>query len=352
MLGAAFGLKAMLKEGGGESVGKMVLSYSKLLADVNESDADAELKEMLRNSVELTHGKLVSALRAEQANLALAAADLRLAQARIDRELAQAQLDGLVADTAYLEQVALTLVTSAQGYMDILMRYAFLAARAVEIYTFDDLSAEVFYDYGYVHPDLEQDHRDGFLPLAQLIGAYVTSWSRFVGIITYRTRYDAYLAASDRVTDKVFISVTDPGALALFRDTQALDVFIDLADLPPTRFEARASYVLLSLAGATAQVPAISTLVEHGGMARSRRQDGTEDLLVLRPRRTVVQTARTPLAFSGARIGDAPEDLSFWGRGVAASWRVQIEPDEMARRLVDLSALSAIELEIGYQAFL
>ena len=160
--------------------------------------------------------------------------------------------------------------------MDVLMRYAFFAARSVEIYTLDDLSAEIFYDYGYIHPDLEQDHHDGFFPLVQLIGAYVTSWTRFVGIVTYRTRYDAYLAASDRVVDKVFVSVTDPAALARFRDTHTLDVLIDLADLPTTRFEAKASYVLLSMVGASAKVPAISTLVEHGGLARSRRRDGTE----------------------------------------------------------------------------
>ena len=129
-------------------------------------------------------------------------------------------------------------------------------------------------------------------------------------------------------------------------------MFIDLADLPSTRFEATASYVLLSMVGASAQVPAISAIVEHGGLARSRRKDGSEELLVLRPRRTVVQTARTPIAFSGARIGDEPMDLSFWGRGVAAAWRVQIEADEMTRRQVDLSGLTAIELEIGYQASL
>jgi hypothetical protein len=83
-------------------------------------------------------------------------------------------------------------------------------------------------------------------------------------------------------------------ALARFRDTHTLDVLIDLADLadlPTTRFEAKASYVLLSMVGASAKVPAISTLVEHGGLARLRRRDGTEDVLVLRPRTTVVQTA-------------------------------------------------------------
>ena len=229
-LNAALGLKGLLgKDGKPDPLGPMLLSLSKLLSDIDESDGDADLKAMLRESVELTFDKLISARRVEQAALSLAAADLRLQQARIDRDRAQAQLDGLTTDVDYLEQVALTLIRSAQGYMDILMRYAFFAARAVEIYTVDDLSNEVFYDYGYVHPDLEQDYSDGLLPLAQLIGAYVTSWGRFVGVIGYRSRYDAYFAGTDRVSDKVFVSVTDPATLADFRATQTLAVEVRLA---------------------------------------------------------------------------------------------------------------------------
>jgi hypothetical protein len=232
------------------------------------------------------------------------------------------------------------------------MRYAFFAARALEIYTVDDLSNEVFYDYGYVHPDLEQDYADGLLPLAQLIGAYVTSWGRFVGVIGYRSRYDAYFAGTDRVRDKVFVSVTDPATLADFRATQTLAVEERLADLPSTRFEAKAAYVRLALVGATANTPAISTLVEHGGEAGSAMRDGSEEVQLLRPRTTVVQTAKAGNVFAGAHAGDDPDDLSFWGRGVATTWRVTIEAEEMTRRQINLAGLTAIDLEIGYDAFL
>ena len=74
--------------------------------------------------------------------------------------------------------------------------------------------------------------------------------------------------------------------------------------------------------------------------------------LILKPRVTVVQTAKSGITYTGVRIGASPDDLSFWGRGVAATWTIAIEPDEMTRREVDLSGLSAIELEIGYEAFL
>jgi len=291
-------------------------------------------------------------LRQEQATFTLQAVTLHLQQAQQDLALARSHLGSLVADQAFLEQVAMTLIRSAQRHMDILIKYAFFAARALEIYTVTDLSNEIHCDYGYIHPDTEQDYQDHLLPLVQFIGAYQTSWSRFVDIINYRNSYDNYFSSGTRVHDKVFLSITDPLLLTEFRQTQTLFVPVTLQDLPPTRFEAKAIYVLLSLTGATANVPAISCLVEHAGRFTTRKCNGTLSSLLLRPRLTVVQTAKTGLTYTGVRIGNSPQDLSFWGRGVATMWQVSIEPDEMTRRQIDLSGLSAIEIEIGYEAFL
>jgi hypothetical protein len=108
----------------------------------------------------------------------------------------------------------------------------------------------------------------------------------------------------------------------------------------------------MALAGATANIPAISALVEHGGEAGSRMRDGSEQVQLLRPRTAVVQTAKAGDVFAGAQVGDGPDELSFWGRGVATTWQVTIESEEMTRRKVDLSALTAIDIEVGYGAFL
>jgi hypothetical protein len=236
--------------------------------------------------------------------------------------------------------------------MDILIKYAFFAVRSLEIYTLDNLSNEIHTDYGYIHPDMEQDFQDRLLPLAQLIGAYQTSWGRFVGILNFRNSYDNYFSSGNKVNDKVFLTFTDPALLTQFRESPDLLLTVDLQDIPPTRFEAKASYVKLSLTGTTANVPAISCLVEHGGRFTTRKRDGSTVSLILKPRPSVVQTAKTGITYTGVRIGDSPDDLSFWGRGVATTWNVSIEPDEMTRRQIDLSGLSAIEFEIGYEAFL
>ena len=92
--------------------------------------------------------------------------------------------------------------------------------------------------------------------------------------------------------------------------------------------------------------------MEHGGQFTTRSDDGSIAGLILKPRTTVVQTAKSGITFTGVRIGANPDELSFWGRGVAATWNISIEPDEMGRRQIDLSGLSSIEIEIGYEAFL
>jgi hypothetical protein len=145
---------------------------------------------------------------------------------------------------------------------------------------------------------LSRDYQDGLLPLAQLIGAYQTSWARFVDIVNYRNAYDSYFGSSDRVNDKLFFTITDPNRLAQFRATPTLLLTVDLPDLPPTRFEAKAIYVLLSLTGATANVPAISCLVEHGGQFTTRKRDGAVAGQILKPRTTVVQTAKSGITFT------------------------------------------------------
>jgi hypothetical protein len=330
----------------------LAVSFAKMVKDLSEAQGDSDMIQLLREATELTHAQLLAQMRNDQAGFALDAVTAHLAQAVQDLALARTQLGGLVGDIQYLEQVALTLIRSAQRYMDVLIKYAFFAARSLEIYTLTDMSDEIRTDYGYIHPDIEQDYQDGLLPLAQLIGEYETSWTRFVDIVNYRNAFDSYFGSSDKVNDKVFLSITDPAVLAQFRATQNLLLTVDLPELPPTRFEAKAVYILLSLTGATAEVPAISCLVEHGGGFTTLKRDGTVAGLILKPRVTVVQTAKSGITFTGVRIGSKPDELSFWGRGVATTWNISIEPDEMASRQIDLAGLSAIEIEIGYEAFL
>src|SRR6185369_1794447 len=325
------------------SVMPVALSFAKMFKDVNEAQGDTEIIKLLREVVELTHARLLADLRNEQADFELQAVTLKLAQATRDLDMARSQLTGLTVDVAYLEQVALTLIRSAQRYMDILSKYAFFAARSLDIYTLADLSNEIRYDSGHIHPDLEQDYQDGMLPLSQLVGLYQLSWSSFVSIVNYRNIYDSYFGNGNKVSDKVFQSFTDLATLDQFRESRSLEVPVELQALPANRFEAKVNYVQLSLTGATANAPAISCLVEHPGRFTTKKRDGSTVGLLLRPKFAVIQTAKTGITHTGIKLGTSPRELSFWGRGVASMWNISIEPDEMILRQIDLSALSAIE---------
>ena len=276
----------------------IALSFAKMIKDVNDASGDAELKPLLKESIELTHAKLTTQLRTDQARQAV---DRRPGARRPGRRRpgrAQDQLAHLTADEQFVEGVATTLLRGAQGHMDIVMKYAFFAARALEIYTLTDLSADIRYDYGYVHPDQEADQRDGLLPLLKLIAAYRSSWARFVGIIALRNATTPYFGSGTVVRDKVFLTVD-----ARHRPDPARAVPADTPSDPagrsrrPAADQVRGEGRLRAAvaAGATANVPALSCIVEHSGRSSSRRRDNSVAELVLRPRATVVQTAKTGL---------------------------------------------------------
>ena len=73
--------------------------------------------------------------------------------------------------------------------------------------------------------------------------------------------------------------------------------------------------------------------------------------MTLMPREAVVQAARTPQEFVRIVSGQDPS-TRFWGRGVASTWTLYLEPDEVTGNEVDLSQLQRIELVIGYRALL
>jgi hypothetical protein len=334
--------------------GKAVVSLLKAIESLNDiPQADAEYKQLLREAIDAVGQKKLAELHVGQAQLALRAAAARQALAVNDLQLANQQLAGLQDEIGYLRQVAVTLIRSAQGYMDTLIKYAFLAARALEIYTFADLSSEIRYDYGYLHPDREEDLLvDDAKSLEQLLAEYTTSWSRFVGIVNYRNRYEQYFLGANLVHDIKFISIRDPQTLANFRATHDLSLQVDLSELPPSRHEAKAEAVYLALVGVTAAAPAVALIVEHSGTYEVALRDGSTRHLVLHPRPTVTTASKSALQLAGAAVGTSPLDLPFWGRGVSTTWHLSVEDSEILTNQVDFSQLSELQIGIGYQSFL
>src|SRR5215211_958879 len=223
--------------------------------------ADAEYGSLLKETTEITHQKKLVQMRKTQAEVALGIVRKKLALAENDLSLARQQHAGLVEDIEYLKQIAINLIRSAQRYMDILIKYAFLAARALEIYTYEDMSNNIRYDYGYIHPDREEDlllkpttadNRSSFLPL---IDEYVNSWKQFVNILVYQDRYEKYISSGDQVHDIQFQSFTDQHILSQFKQTADLFFAVELRELPQSRYEAKVEFVHLYLENVTSNFP-------------------------------------------------------------------------------------------------
>jgi hypothetical protein len=336
----------------GSTLAPVVISFYKIIEDLNQANGDAEMINLLKEATELTQAQLVAQFRSKQADLALQATDKKLALAKNDLRLAEEQRDRWGADQKAIDRAASSLIRYAQKHLDMLNAYAFKAARAVEIYTLRDLSDEIHYDYGYIHPDIEQDYLDGFRSRAELVGAYSNSYNPLF-VLDYRRRYDAYFAERTWTHDSHFRSFTDPAVLAQFRQSRTLGFTVELTDLPQSRYEAKITAVHVSLVGATATAPKISCLIEHSGRFVVRKfEDAALVSLILEPKITVVEAMKSPGAFSGVVVGANPRTLAFWGRGIASAWTLWIESDEIDRKNIDLAGLSRIEVEIEYDAFL
>jgi hypothetical protein len=324
---------------------KDFIDAEKLFGNFNSARGDAQLVRLFQERTQLAYENMLARLHVEQAQLQLKAADAHITQTRNDQERAQRQLDTLVDQE--LETAALVLLGNTQRFMDLLIEYAFLATRSLEIYTLADLSDELRFDYGYIHPDEEED-----LSIAALTIAYQNSWSQFVKFIFLQQRFDRYFASGDFVHDIFRVTVTDKDTLDDFKASRNLTLLINRDELPSRRFETKVESVHISLVGANANSPSISCVVEHSGRYTEFKRDGSRAELVLGPRAAVIQAAVSPLEFRGGVTGSDPQTLAFWGRGLATAWHLLIEPDEIASGQVDLSGVSKIEVQIGYAAFL
>lgn len=335
----------------GDALSPLVISFAKIVGDLNKANGDAEMVKLLRELADLVHAQFLAQLHDQQADLSLQAVDKKISQAQQDLSLAQSQLNTLTPDQRILDAAALTLIRSGRQYLDILAKYMFWAARSLEIYTLADMSAEIRYDYGYIHPDLEQDYLDGFRSRVDYLSTVSASWSA-LSSLSYRARYDSYFQGQSWTHDSLFRAFSSPADLNRFRQDRRLAFSINLADLPSSRYEAKVTGLRLSLVGATANAPSISCIVRHSGnFAAKKLADASTFTMLLKPQNTIIRASQSALTYTGNTIGTNPSTLGFWGRGVAAGWTISIEAEEIASKQIDLTGLTRIEVEVEYDAF-
>ena len=320
------------------------------------SAQEAAYKQLLAKSVAAVHTQLLAGLRSSQTGILQQVAVEKITQQTTDLQTAQSVLANITANTETFDAAAQAIITTSRSYFETVARFAFYAARALEIYCLADLSAKIRFDYGYVHPDVDQDFAYKRLTGAQYAAAYQAAWSNLPTVMDYRQQYLDYFAntPADFTRDIYQSQVTDAVTLAAFIQQRTLEFDIDLTDPALTgRAEAKAETVAVALIGPHGSTTFVDCLVEHSGVSTQRKVDGTLVTQYLRPHSTVVQIkfqALTPADLNANPTADpltAPRSIAFWGRGVATRWRITISDAN-----VDLSGLTEIQVGIGYTAFL
>jgi hypothetical protein len=272
-------------------------------------------------------------------------------------------------ESRFGEQVRERAVRATQRQADALLTVAFQAQRSVEIYTFKDASANVTFDSGFIHPDIEADfdEADGgelALLIPRLVSAYTASWQQFLDPIALLHAYDGYFTSDSQValvTSVKFMSITDAASLSALKDrsgTQSRISFaIDLSDLPTQQFEMKVEDVHVALVGATSTKPGLSCTVRHGGLYRLRRRDGSTISQPLTPHIAHPTPQFASLQLTGAPPSSGPmgreriPTQNLWGRGVGGDWQISVEEEELTMSGADLSGLTEIQLWIETQTF-
>lgn len=330
-----------------------IISFKKIIDDLKRVEGvNSEIRRLLIDLAEAVHEQLLANLRLQQAQLLEAAADERLATAQADLQSAEDQLSTLTTDVATVTGVALRLYAMAHQYTDHLAKYVFMSARAVEIYTLQDMGQEIYFDYGFIHPDEEERYRKNLMLLSELTSLYMASWAQFPSIIRYRDFYEDYLQSGDWVFDYYRIGITDADILNEFRTTGRLSMLLSDNSLPISREEARVVSVLVTFIGGQSTSDVISTVVQHSGRYTQRRRNGETIDFVLRPRSTICVAPVHSLGEDLPTPITDPSTLAFWGRGVTTYWQIMVEPEEITTQQIDWTNLSEIQFWIGYESFL
>lgn len=309
---------------------------------------------LVQRGVELVHALLLAEHRTAQAGHTVATTQAKLQRANELLASTQRLIGALSAEAHVLREAGLSAVRNAQLHVDPVLGFAFRAQRSAEIYTLKPEAKHLSLDAGYVHPDMERDYAELHLDAPELIRGYSESWGRLLQPIDMQADYLEYFDNSQLDDDSLRLSFTDAALLRDFVETHDFQFPILLGDLPAKHADAKIQGVFVSFVGARSPSGVISCEVRHGARYEQQRPDGSVAVQLLQPR-TDTQLARTTrlepanVTFESAPPLTAPQSLAFWGRGVAGLWGVEIPPGALEQDRPDLTALSEIQVWVGYQ---
>lgn len=346
------GLAAVVKNG--EKVVKATMDLIdkfKVLNDIGtmtiKGGPSEEHRALLKRSAQIHLERAQAQVSVEVAKIRRETVMLKDKQADADIAAAQQMIDTLVAGATTLGRACRMVVRRAQEYMDVLMRFHFLAARALEIFAYQDNSSLLNYALGWVDPDNEEDayerlDRGDTSALLTLLQAYLTSWSKMPQLIALRGSYETYRHGLS--TQSEFWTIEGP-ALDTFRATGSVEIEVSTEALLGDPRECKIEGTSAALIGATSAAPFVPCVLMHGGASMVRLLNGTEIAQVFAPRGAALQAAKTEAAITQV-VPSPPE--AFWGRSPATRWRLYVQPEALAQ--VNLAGVTKIVIGVAYKA--
>ncbi|WP_441248003.1 tetratricopeptide repeat protein [Kitasatospora sp. McL0602] len=344
--GKAGGFKELVETGG------KLIDAGRAVAELFQTKIDGKLqnrqRDLVARQLDLTRQRGLQILDVNQKGALQVATTAKIAanQRDLDR-LRNLQADW-ASDIAALGMISRTLIDQTQAYVDVLIRYAFYAYRALDLFTVSsDRSAGFSFDLGHLHPDevenaylaLSRGEDSRVIPLLQ---SYLSSWGRMPELLGLRSFYDQYQSELQHAVS--FITLTSPDVLDGLRSSGTATFAVPLTEFPEAWSELKTEEVYVALLGARADEPAVNVFVQHGGQATNRLRNGTLRDTGGQPVSTTAEAVfdkRTP----GSTPANRP---AFWGRSPVTTWRVSIEPLSAQQTGLDLTGLTELHLTLRY----
>lgn len=249
---------------------------------------------------------------------------------------------------------------------------AFRAQRSVEIYILEDQIQNVYYDIGYVHPDLEAnyvyasyfvdiapgdskilDNRTTALTVLQ--AAYNISSSRLLKPGDMQSPYNDYFAGDNPPhKDTLRLAYDDPEIISTFRNTLKFTFTLDASTLPREWHGTKIQVVGIALVGATGQGNQVSCKFEHGPIYTERMNDGSMKDTILKSRYEIIAAPITPIqpgAFDPnvSPPIDSPSSSPLWAMGIGGMYTLSVLQSELDLHHPTFDGLKTIEIWFGYQ---
>ena len=356
------------------------------------------IQQLTAQALNLKFQILLQGDQVTESQLQVAAENAHIAACSADLTAISAGLSLTAGNLAEVASLIGSLMDAIARISEFVLRYVFLAARALDVFAFTDgvvvapataaaqPLANVYQlpmSFGVTAPDLLAEAQlalaranDG--PAVALFGSLAANWA--AAVPTWESYTDQGTSLGQQFSPgQVWIPITDPAVIAQFQAPgQSATFQIGSAALPAGSYELKLTRIYLNLIGATSSVPSLTGALTHTGYAQALRRDGATLLLSSPPMQSFVSiglasgqtpsatvpvatpaaspataspvpTSTAPASTAAASTDTTSSDAElqmFYGRSPVATWSVTITDPAP----VDLSGLTEVQVGLEFLA--